>query len=194
MATRDTGGNGSDVARSRDHEAIGRLADELLPALIAKLTASGLGEIEVRESGWKARLRKPAAREEAHRPGRPADGHGHARPSGGHTYGERPNEDVEDEVAADYVAVASPAVGVFHPRKELVAGMSVRAGDRVGFVDVLGLHEDVLSPVNGLIGSSLVEAGEAVEYGQELVRIEPPDQPSPAGDRAGREPSATGKP
>jgi pyruvate/2-oxoglutarate dehydrogenase complex dihydrolipoamide acyltransferase (E2) component len=33
----------------------------------------------------------------------------------------------------------------------------------------------VVSPIDGSIGSSLAEAGEAVEYGQDLVRIEQPD-------------------
>jgi pyruvate/2-oxoglutarate dehydrogenase complex dihydrolipoamide acyltransferase (E2) component len=50
--------------------------------------------------------------------------------------------------------------------------MRVRAGDRIGTVDVLGVREDVIAPVDGVIGSSLAEAGEAVEYGQELIRIE----------------------
>jgi biotin carboxyl carrier protein len=198
MATRESSASGTAAAtRYRDHEAIGRLADELLPALIAKLTSSGLGEIEIRESGWKARLRKPAGRDESFRaPVRVADhaGHGHA----GRALGAVPDDltaagDAVDQ-APDYLAVISPAVGVFHPRKDLVAGMNVRAGDRVGYVDVLGVHEDVVSPVNGLIGSSLVETGEAVEYGQELIRVEPPDQPPPVGARATREPSATGRP
>jgi hypothetical protein len=38
---------------------IARLADELLPVLIARLEASGLGELEVREDGWRVRLRRP---------------------------------------------------------------------------------------------------------------------------------------
>ena len=42
-------------------------------------------------------------------------------------------------------------------------------------MDVLGVREDVVAPVDGVIGSSLAEAGEAVEYGQELVRIELPE-------------------
>ena len=46
--------------RQADHAAIDSLADELIPALIAKLGASGLGEIEVREGDWKVRLRRPA--------------------------------------------------------------------------------------------------------------------------------------
>ena len=48
------------AARLADHAAIDALADELIPALIAKLGASGLGEIEVREGSWKVRLRRPA--------------------------------------------------------------------------------------------------------------------------------------
>ena len=35
-------------------------ATELLPALIAKLGATGLGELEVREGSWRVRLRRPA--------------------------------------------------------------------------------------------------------------------------------------
>ena len=32
----------------------------LLPALIAKLGATGLGELEVREGEWRVRLRRPS--------------------------------------------------------------------------------------------------------------------------------------
>ena len=46
--------------RRADHAAIDRLADELLPALVAKLGASGLGELDVREGAWRIRLRMPA--------------------------------------------------------------------------------------------------------------------------------------
>jgi pyruvate/2-oxoglutarate dehydrogenase complex dihydrolipoamide acyltransferase (E2) component len=49
----------------------------------------------------------------------------------------------------------------------------------------------VVSPVDGIIGMSLAEAGEAVEYGQELVRVEVPERPVEApGDRPLSEPSA----
>ena len=180
----------------RDHEAIGRLAEELLPALIAKLAASGLGEIEVRERGWKARLRKPAGAHESRRAasGSPADGHvGHGRASGRPAAGSarapedrdrRPREDGEADVEAEpgVIAAKSPAVGIYHPRRDLVVGMRVRAADRIGWVDVLGVQQDVIVPVDGLIGSSLAEAGEAVEYGQGLVRLDPPE---PAGESGG---------
>jgi multidrug efflux pump subunit AcrA (membrane-fusion protein) len=67
-------------------------------------------------------------------------------------------------------------VGIYSPRRDLVVGMRVRAGDRIGSVNVLGVGQDVVSPIDGVIGSSLAEAGEAVEYGQDLVRIELPER------------------
>jgi hypothetical protein len=48
--------------RAADHAAIERLADDLVPALIAKLSASGLGEIEVGEDRWTILVRLPADR------------------------------------------------------------------------------------------------------------------------------------
>jgi biotin carboxyl carrier protein len=167
---------GPEARIARDHAAIARLADDLLPALIAKLGASGLGEIEVREGEWKARLRKPASSGEST--------HGHAHMtrtahSGSQSHspvGERVHEveETESEGSLPIVAI-SPAVGVFQPRKDLEIGMRVRAGDRIGAVDVLGVREDVVAPIDGVIGVSLVEAGEAVEYGQELIRIDLPE-------------------
>jgi biotin carboxyl carrier protein len=174
----------------RDHEAIARLADDLLPALIAKLAASGLGEIEVRQGGWKTRLRMPARPEEARATAKAADAHaGHGHSTGSHTTSHgRPDErdrraNVEPEAAENSKIVAkSPAVGIYQPRKDLAVGMRVRSGDRIGAVNVLGVNEDVVSPVDGVIGSSLVEAGEAVEYGQELVRIELPERAASADE------------
>ena len=173
---------GEAVRMRRDHEAI------------AKLAASGLGEIEVREGAWKARLRMPVSADEARRgTTRVAEGHaghGHvpARAAGGHA---RPEErdrhtSLEEEAAEEpgRVVARSSAVGVYQPRRDLAVGMRVRAGDRIGTVNVLGVNQDVVSPVDGIIGSSLAESGEAVEYGQELVRIELPERT--AGGEAGR--------
>ena len=48
----------------------------------------------------------------------------------------------------------------------------MRAGDSLGTVNVIGVPQDVLAPADGIVGSTLVESGTAVEYGQELIRIE----------------------
>jgi biotin carboxyl carrier protein len=165
----------------QDHAAIGRLADDLLPTLIAKLAASGLGEIEVRQGGWKARLRKPATVAEPHK-APVAETAVHAR-AAAHGRADERERRIRDAQEADQgkVVATSPAVGIYSPRRDLAIGMRVRSGDKIGTVDVLGVKQDVVSPVDGIIGSSLAETGEAVEYGQELVRIELPET-APAGE------------
>jgi biotin carboxyl carrier protein len=195
-----------DAARISDHAAIDRLTDELLPALVAKLGASGLGEIEIREGAWKVRLRRPSGasdgmlhgRRSTDRPSRPQPGHaghGHApaaveghRPSAGRDgsgvlTAMGPGRSGQDDRRDPNRAVAtSPAVGIFQPRPEMRPGTRVRAGDRLGFVDVLGVRQEVVSPVDGRVGATVVESGEAVEYGQELVRLELASAPAAAGD------------
>ena len=75
----------------------------------------------------------------------------------------------------------SPAVGIFQPRSGARAGTRVQAGDRIGTVDMLGVPQDVVAPSDGVVGASLVEPGDAVEYGQGLVVIEFASPSAPAG-------------
>ena len=85
--------------------------------------------------------------------------------------------------AAPTRAVAtSPAVGFFQPRPGLATGARVRAGDRLGTIDVLGVPHEVVAPTDGIVGATVVEPGEPVEYGQPVVEIELLD--APAGQRA----------
>ena len=219
------GAGASDAHRLADHEAIARLTDGLLPALIAKLSTTQLGELEVREGEWHVRLRRPygvvpgegrrasdkpsrsqpghegpghgRAGVEGHRPARQA-GSGAAGPGGGMAAasgitagsgaasaasngangpGGRPagsgsgSGHAGDGEWSRHV-VTSPAVGIFHPGPKATSGTKVRSGDSLGAVDVLGVRQDVLAPGDGIVGSSLVEADTAVEYGQELMRLE----------------------
>lgn len=197
--------------RAADHAAIERLADDLVPALIAKLSASGLGEIEVGEDRWTVRVRRPAdgasgqSRRSSERPSRSQPGHaghGHAPggfeghrsardgggsrtathassngsgPEGGDGSGHRAGDGASN---GHRVVATSPAVGVFQPRAEMTPGTRVRSGDRLGAVDVLGIPEEVVAPSDGIIGASLVEPGQAVEYGQDLVIIELAGRPA----------------
>ena len=200
--------------RIADHAAIERLADEFLPALIAKLGATGLGEIEVSEDAWTVRVRRPAdatsgsARRAGDRASRSQPGHaGHGHLPGGFeghrsareskaiggsagaasgvagtSNGSSPgaadaaggNGRGVDPPGADShrVVATSPAVGVFQPRPEVKPGSRVRNGDRLGAVDMLGIAQEVVAPADGILGATLVEAGQAVEYGQELIIIE----------------------
>jgi biotin carboxyl carrier protein len=162
--------------RTEDHAAIGRLADELLPALIAKLAATGLGELEVREGDWKVRLRRPATatvKKPAERAGRGSSVGGHPAVASLTPVGPgRDGRDGRDGADPRRSIATSPAVGIFQPRTGVRAGTRVRAGDRLGIVDMLGVAQEVVTPVDGLVGASLVEPGDAVEYGQELIVIE----------------------
>jgi biotin carboxyl carrier protein len=194
--------------RAADHAAIDHLADEVLPALVAKLSATGLGEIEVREGAWKIRVRRPAGetttsiRRAGDRPSRAQPGHaGHGHPPAGFeghrsaregrgpvvhsTNGSSPpalapvgpgdpaaESAPRTEPHTGRVVATSPAVGVYQPRADARAGTRVRSGDPLGAVDMLGIAQEVVAPADGVVGPSLVEPGQAVEYGQELVVIE----------------------
>jgi biotin carboxyl carrier protein len=194
--------------RVADHATIDRLAEDLVPALIVKLSASGLGEIEIAEDAWTIRVRRPGDASAGH--GRRASdgasrsqpghaGHGHAPGSfEGHrsardtkpapaglvsSNGAGPGSPFDASGAAGHrsadggsdphrVVATSPAVGVFQPRLDVKPGSRVRNGDRLGAVDMLGIPQEVVAPADGILGASLVEAGQAVEYGQELIVIE----------------------
>jgi biotin carboxyl carrier protein len=70
------------------------------------------------------------------------------------------------------VVATSPAVGIYQPRAELTPGTRVRAGDRLGSVNMLGIPQEVVAPADGVVGAGYADPGDAVEYGQELVAIE----------------------
>jgi acetyl-CoA carboxylase biotin carboxyl carrier protein len=145
---------------------IARLADEIVPTLIERLGRSQLAELEVRENGWRVRLRRPVANGAAQPPRssgaaaapstghRPAPAHGAPRDSG-------------------RGLVTSPAVGYFTPRHGVDIGARLRAGDLVGHVDVLGVRHEVAVDGAGVLRAWEVEPGQAVEYGQPVARLEP---------------------
>jgi biotin carboxyl carrier protein len=207
---RERKAQGSDESRLADHAGIARLAEELLPELIAKLTTTQLGELEVREGDWSVRLRRPIgtgtnqgrrASDKASRAQPGNEGHGHGRaPADTRRPGRSPGANPASGVTAGSGAASaatngstvvrtagardgdspdrsraiatSPAVGTFKPGPRAISGTRVRAGDSLGNVDMLGVPQDIPAPADGIVGQTLVEAGMAVEYGQELIRLE----------------------
>ncbi len=212
--------------RLADHATIDRLADELLPALVAKLGASGLGELDVREGAWRVRMRMPADARGSRRT--PSGGRvagrmePHAAPSGqlgavaaagtsspgamgtampgagapGVSMTPTPASAADaggDAVQSDpptRAMATSPAVGFFRPRADLPSGARVRAGDRLAMIDVLGVPQELVAPADGLVGATFVEAGDPVEYGQEVIEIQLLALPASASD-AGAAPAVT---
>ena len=163
-------GDRSADQRAADHAGIARLADALVPALIARLGSASLGEVEIHEGDWHLRVRRAAGgprRERPHRPALPI-----VSPSGASAPAVAPSPADPGDPRRE--AAVSPAVGMFKP--SLPAGSRVRAGDRIAAVDLLGIAIDVVAPIDGTVVEVYPQAGDGVEYGEEVALIE--------GDRA----------
>jgi biotin carboxyl carrier protein len=172
-------GERTPAQRQADHASLGRLSESLVPALVQKLATSGLGELEVREGDWRIRLRRAAPAAATRRTERPRLGTHPERDGRGRDAAGTPvpvaaapvGADTDDRAPASpgRTMALSPAVGVFHP--EAAVGKRVRAGDRIAFVDLLGIAQDVTSPIDGTLVEVLPQAGEAVEYGEEVAAV-----------------------
>lgn len=175
-------GDRTPAQRQADHASLGRLSESLVPALVQKLASSGLGELEVREGDWRIRLRRasttaaPAPRRTdrprlvAHgeREGRARDGAAVSAAGAQSATGAGAGE-AAPPAESRRTVVLSPAVGVFQP--EAKVGDRVRAGDRIAVVDLLGIAQDVTSPIDGTVVEVFPQAGEAVEYAEEVAAV-----------------------
>jgi acetyl-CoA carboxylase biotin carboxyl carrier protein len=191
-------GDRSAAQRQVDHAGLARLSETLVPALVSKLNASGLGELEVREGEWRIRLRRPAGsvaggrRAERPRLGVHAPGLVPAQAAGATTTlavpaGIPAGIPADPDASPRREAATSPAVGIF--RTGSGVGTRVRAGDRIAIVDLLGIPQDVVAPIDGIVVEVLAQGGDAVEYGEEVAVVEAVPEMHAAGadDAADRE-------
>ncbi len=151
-------------------DLVRRAADELVPQLTERLERHGLAEIEVARGELRLRVTgRPATRPAA--VAAPPDGTNATPPP---SVAPAP---VSDPVAAADpagVGVAAPAVGYFVYADGLGPGLEVTKGDALGHVEMLGVRHDVRAPRAGTVRHLVAESGEAVEYGQVVVEIQPP--------------------
>jgi len=139
---------------------------EQLRYLIRLLDHSDVAEVELRraEAGTRLVLRKVKAPENS--------GQQAAIPT---STAISPAPSVETNTIHNVVA---PLVGVFHkatkPKaKPLVAvGDHVKAGQHVGAIESLNVINEVEAPAAGRIVEILVQEGQPVEYGQQLMTID----------------------
>ena len=93
-------------------------------------------------------------------------------------------EEIEEiEEAAAEVAVTeemkeiiSESVGRFYyinkdEKPMMTVGMAVKKGQKVGYVEAIGIKTDIKSEFDGEIKEILVKNGEVAEYGKVLVKI-----------------------
>lgn len=155
------------MSGNEERATIARLTDEVVPTLIERLSRSDLGEIEVRQDGWRVRLRRA--------PGEVAAGA--ASPVPAHAQPHKPAAvahaaDAQPRREPARGQISSPAVGYFTPRDGVAPGKQLRKGDLIGVVDMLGVRQEVVSPIDGALKALDVESGQAVEYGQAIGRVE----------------------
>lgn len=149
-------------------DEIAGIAAVLVPALTERLRRHGLGEIEVAHGELRLRVTASTAMS----PTAPADG----APAEAATPPAAPGAGGRGSSASNgqaFVGVGSPAVGFFVYAEGLGPGMSVGKGDPLGHVEVLGVRHDVRAPRGGTVRNLVAESGEAVEYGQVVIEIEP---------------------
>ncbi len=142
-------------------DAIARAANELVPQLTDRLVRHGLGEIEVSSGDLRLRVARSGTALPAVAP---ADRSG---------AGSATAPQVAATGTAPSVGVASPAVGFFVYADGLGPGLAVEKGDALGQVEMLGIRHDVRAPRRGTVRHLVAESGEAVEYGQVVVELEP---------------------
>ena len=86
---------------------------------------------------------------------------------------------------AESWTMTAPCVGIFRagsrvdaaPRVEV--GASVEAGEVLGYVEAMGVLNDVEASCAGLVGEIAVEDGQPVEYGQPLFVLRAEDETEP---------------
>jgi acetyl-CoA carboxylase biotin carboxyl carrier protein len=150
---------------------IARLAGETLPRLIERLARSELGELEVRDDGWRIRLRRASGVEDEAQAASSRAGAAAAGDKGERAHTVR-HPATARRAEPPRGLIASPAVGYYIPREGVTVGTSLRSGDVIGHVDVLGVRHEVVAPVDGVVATLEVESGQAIEYGQPIARVD----------------------
>src|SRR5260363_168791 len=124
-----------------------------LKTLIDLVAASGISELEMSEGEDKVRIVKdalPAA------PFTPAQTPPHAvSASDAHESASAPPEQAPPPEAAPFVQVGDP----------------VEKGQTIGIIEAMKLLNEIEADEAGIVKEFLVENGQAVEYGQPLLRI-----------------------
>ena len=141
-------------------EAIARAARDLVPALTERLSRHGLGEVEVAHGELRLRVARASVPAKA------------AAATRGDVAAAGPVSPGTPAQPSSF-GVVSPAVGFFVYADGLGPGLAVEKGDALGQVEMLGVRHDVRAPRRGMVRNLVAESGEAVEYGQVVLELEP---------------------
>jgi len=126
-------------------------------------------ELELEEKGFKVKIKKRGARPVIEK----------EYPSGETPPAEFPEESIQVAPSAEFITVTSPLVGIFHRRPEEKApsyvkiGDQVKTGDILGYIQAMGIKNEIRSPIKGIVIEALVDDNHPVDYGRQLFFIKP---------------------
>jgi acetyl-CoA carboxylase biotin carboxyl carrier protein len=170
----ETGG-ASAPAGSDAAARIEGLADDLLPALIARLESSALGELEVRTAGWRVRVCKPAGAADR-AAGLAASVAGTSATAGGptaagHDHGVPLAHELSTSARGGAVA-AAPHLPV--PTRALAGstGAGTGAAQHPGFADTATVHVAISPAVGFLVVRDGYGPGRAVHAGEVVGHVD----------------------
>ncbi len=169
------------VDGSGSAESLGALVDVLLPILVDRLAATGLGEIEVERNGATVRVRSESfGAVSGAGSGAGTTRTNSATNAGGAQAGAHvASQNVVAQAGSSAAgsgpakhAVAATAVGFLVLAKEIYIGAKVAKGAHVASVEVLGIPTEVRAPRGGIVVLLKAATGDPVEYGQEIFILE----------------------
>jgi biotin carboxyl carrier protein len=157
-----------DQESTSDNEASDNISIEQLRHLVHLLDQSDVSEVEVRraEQGTRLVLRKAKASENG-------DFNGYQTVAPAATAA-----DPAPQPAETKHFVVAPLVGIFHswakPRGGgvVTVGDYVKVGQLVGTIQSLNIINEVETLIAGRVSEILVQDGQPVEYGQQLIAID----------------------
>lgn len=159
------------VSINEENKAVERVSIEQLRRLVRMLDESDVSEISIEraDEGMRLVMRKAQAQD------------GGIQGAAAYQWAEGSEEELlssEIEAGETRHTITASLVGIFHswakPKgKSLVAvGDLVKIGQRVGTLQSLNVMNEIETTIAGRIVEILVEEGQAVEYGQQLMVID----------------------
>lgn len=87
---------------------------------------------------------------------------------------------VQKEESSDLAEITAGQIGTFYNQKDensdetfVSVGDKIKKGDQVGFIEAMKVFNDVKTDVSGVVEEIAVANGDAVEFGDVLIRIRP---------------------
>ena len=146
------------------------LAPAALRAIVRSFSESDAQDLSLELAGTRLRLTKWPTPD-----GQVAAGTGAAQASPATTAAAAtptPAEPAHDDATPPTVEIRAPRLGLFRPAAAARVGAQVAADDELGTIDVLGSSTTVPAGSAGTVVEIGAGAGDLVEYGQVLARIE----------------------